>query len=52
MDIIDGSGAPASLEDDDFKTKEESETAFVEKENGYLTVLKNVPFLMFMLENL
>ena len=55
MDFINESRAPASLEADDsklVKAEAETETAVVEKENGYFTVLKNVPFLMVMLGNL
>ena len=55
IDFIDGSAAPESLEADDsnlVKTETETETVVVEKENGYLTVLKNVPFLLVMLGNL
>lgn len=52
IDFIDGS-APRSLEADDSKlVKTETETVVLPKENGYLTVLKNVPFLLVMLGNL
>jgi len=54
IDFIDGS-APTSLEADDsklVKTETETETVVLPKENGYLTVLKNVPFLLVMLGNL
>jgi len=50
VDFIDGSGAPSS--DDSKLVDAETETKIVEKENGYITVLKNVPFLMVMLGNL
>ena len=55
MDFIDTAGAPSSLDAEDSKlanTEAETETAVIEKENGYLKVLKNVPFLMVMLGNL
>ena len=54
IDFIDGT-APASLDADDsnlVKEDTEVETVVAPKENGYLTVLKNVPFLMVMLGNL
>eukprot|EP00092_Neocalanus_flemingeri_P084653 GFUD01106387.1.p1 GENE.GFUD01106387.1~~GFUD01106387.1.p1 ORF type:complete len:535 (+),score=130.06 GFUD01106387.1:51-1655(+) len=52
IDFMDGT-APASLEADDSNlVKTETETVVLPKENGYLTVLKNVPFLMIMLGNL
>jgi len=54
IDFIDGT-APASLDADDSKLVKEDtevETVVAPKENGYLTVLKNVPFLMVMLGNL
>jgi hypothetical protein len=55
MDSSGTAGTPSSLDAEDSKlanTESGTETAFIEKENGYFTVLKNVPFLMVMLGNL
>jgi len=54
MDFIDGA-TPTSTEADEAKlVKTENDSVIVTqpKENGYITVLKNVPFLMVMLGNL
>ena len=49
---IDGSVVPALEEDNSKLVEEEVKVVPVEKENGYITVLKNIPFLFVMLGNL
>jgi len=51
-DSIDGSVVPALEEDNSKLVQEEVKPSPVVKENGYLTVLKNIPFLCVMLGNL
>jgi len=53
-DSIDGSVVPALEEDSSklVKTEQEDKVVPAQKENGYITVLKNVPFLFVMLGNL
>ena len=53
-DSIDGSVVPALEEDRSklVKTEQEDKVVPAQKENGYITVLKNVPFLFVMLGNL
>ena len=54
MELKEASKAEESLENDNSKLvkAEEEPSTEVKAENGYLTVLKNVPFLMVMLGNL
>merc|ERR1711970_1679931 len=49
---IDGSVVPALEEDNSKLVEEEVKVVPAEKENGYITVLKNIPFLFVMLGNL